>query len=263
MSAPTAFLTIDDGPSVSTRTLSDFLVESSISALMFMRGDFLEQRMDDAVYAVKRGMTIGNHLYSHTRASRLGFQETRIEILKTEELIELAYKQAETARPGKYFRFPYIDRGDGDEIERRFPAMIRAAATGVPPAIAQNENVECLQNFLRSEGFEQPFGMLTHPIYNIPEISQAADCLFTYSTCDWMLAERHLNKCVEGAFPHKTVEDLKQAMDRDPFLRDEKSGPAIVLIHDSPEIHTISVKLVEHMLAHGFVFHSFPRLQQA
>lgn len=254
MSQSRVYLTIDDSPSDSTYELVDFMVERDIPALLFCRGDLMEDDMEAVIYAIENGMTIGNHLYSHTRSSQLGgIQNVKSEILKTESLIDLAYERAGRQRPGKYIRFPYIDRGDGDDVERKFPKLIDDMSAGKPVALGQSNLVQNIQAFLAAEGFVQPFADINHPLYHIDDIAEARDCLFTYSTCDWMLTTRHcVDKC-EGDFPHKTIGDLTQAIDDDCFLQDPNLSH-VVLIHDQPELLPVTQQLISHFKERGFIF---------
>lgn len=242
------YLTIDDSPSPRTDDLCDYLVKHHIPALFFCRGDFLEENRKPVIRAIEQGLDIGAHGYFHRRAGDMSFDEVCESISRCDSLIEDCYKQARTPRPGKYFRFPYIDRGDGDPLERRFFGLIEMAQRGKEPDIADHENVTRLQDYLDKEGFTQPFENILHPLYSVPKIRDAKDCLFTYSTADWMLTARH-----KGKHPLSSIEDLKQKMDDDPWLF-KGPGAQIALIHDADEIFDVSRSLVNHMLARGVSF---------
>lgn len=240
-----AYLTIDDSPSPHTRELTDWLSREGIPAVLFCRGDRMEWDQGAVVAAIQKGMIVANHSYSHRPAGDLSFEEVVAEIEKTERLIDAAYRESGAARRGKYFRFPYLDKGDGDRLERRFGEII---ANPESVSLARDDKAQKLQAWLKAEGFTQPFRGVTHPLYKNPDVAQAADCLFTYSSCDWMLTDRH-----RGQWDYKNPEDLKRKIDDDPFLCHE-GGVQITLFHDQPEIDRVVIALIRHMRDEGFVF---------
>lgn len=240
---PNVYLTIDDSPSPNTTRLFDALHERDIPALVFCRGDALEENPNPVIRAIKQGFVMANHGYRHKPAVELGFQKLTHGITQTEDLLDMCYAKAGVKRTHKYFRFPYIDRGDGDRIERRFFDFI-ANPTDIP----LTPNVMDIQEFLKNQGFTQPFLNVTHPLYKVPAIANAYDCLFTYSTGDWMLNARH-----KGTQPLQSLDDLTNALDSDPYLLHE-SGSQIVLIHDQPEITDTVIALVDHMLSRNVNF---------
>ena len=248
MSTLKAYLTIDDSPTENSDTLVDFLAARNIPAMLFCRGDRLEQNATPMVRAIEKGMVLANHSYSHRAAGTLTYEEVVEEIERTEHLIDTAYRSASTKRPGKYFRFPYLDKGDGDKLEQRFGEII-ANASAID--LAGDEKVRRLQDYLKKEGFTQPFTGVTHPLYRNKDVAQAADCLFTYSSCDWMLTTRH-----KGKWDYKTLDDLKHKIDDDPFLCRE-DGAQITLFHDQPEIERVAVSLIQAMVDKGFAFLDF------
>lgn len=262
---PSVYLTIDDSPSERTDDLIDFLSARNIPALLFCRGDRLEQNPEPIIRAIQKGFLIGNHTYAHQRASEKTLEETKADILRCEALIEAAYKEACIQRTHKTFRFSYLDRGAGAwviDFDRASPAQRQALESvfwqGLnfcdlkKPLTAQFEKTAALQEFLKSEGFSTPFQNITLYWYANTEIAAAPDCFFTFSTSDWMLTERHLAK----NWPYRSVEDLKGRIDTDLYLHNE-SSQHIVLIHDQAEIFEPVCTLVEHFLACGFKFLDF------
>ncbi len=225
---PKAYLTIDDGPSPVTGDLVDALDQRGIQALFFCRGDYMEEHFDAVVYAIQKGHVIGNHSYEHKRSSGLSFDEWTEDLEKTEVLIERAYKQAGSMRPGLYYRFPYLDRGDGELLERNCPEF----------NLAKYDKVQKMQNYLQERGFTQPFAELDHPVYK--KIAGAADTLLTDTTQDWRLLARHLGR------GKTTLDDLKAKMAEDPFIK-QGIYEHVVLIHDDPEIHEAALDLVDYM----------------
>lgn len=241
------YLTIDDSPSYNTDILCDYFAANDIPALLFCRGDLMDRDAAPLVRAIEKGAVIASHNYSHTPAGDLSYEEIIGEIEKTEALIDAAYRAAGKAREGKYFRFPYIDRGNGDRLERRFGQIIENPSQKLP----SDEKVQQVQDYLQTEGFTQPFANMRHPLYQNDDVAGAADCLFTYSSCDWMLTGRHV-----GKWDYKTLDDLKRKIDDDHWLCTGE-GPQIALFHDQPELENIVPSLLDHLKAKGCTFLPF------
>ncbi|MEB3701947.1 Polysaccharide deacetylase family protein [Candidatus Bealeia paramacronuclearis] len=111
------YLTIDDSPSIHTYEKIDFLKAHTIPAVFFCRGEFIKKYPDQVAYAIQNGFLVGNHSYSHPYFSKISLNHCYNEILKTEELIETAYKMAGTTRLHKVIRLPFGDRG-GDNSHK-------------------------------------------------------------------------------------------------------------------------------------------------
>ena len=141
-----AYLTIDDSPSAQTDDLTDFLAAHNIQGQFFCRGDRMDQTLDPVVRAIEKGMVIANHSYSHRPAGDLSYAEIVAEIEATERLIEKAYRAAGALRTEKYFRFPYLDRGDGGRLERRFTDIIAAVSAGREISLPGWEKVKLRQD---------------------------------------------------------------------------------------------------------------------
>jgi peptidoglycan/xylan/chitin deacetylase (PgdA/CDA1 family) len=256
-----AYLTIDDSPSAQTDALTDALQNRNISALLFCRGDRLEKNPEPVVRAIQKGFTVGNHAWSHTRFSALSFDQGVSEIQNTERLIDNAYRAAGKIRPGKYFRFPHLDRGCGgwvidydavpDAADR--DALIQLFTGGLnidlaPPSEEMIAKKAALQDWLRGQGFAPPpCPGVMHSWYNQPEILRAADSLFTYSTSDWMVTPRHA-----GKWPCKSLADLKAKIDSDPFL--QQNSAHIILAHDQDGLLPVVTALLDHFVEKGYSF---------
>ena len=257
-----AYLTIDDSPSTRTDDLVCFLKQKKVPALFFCRGEFLEQNLVMAVRIIQGGFHLANHAFSHRRASDLSTEEMIDEIEKTEALIDRAYDLAYEKRPAqRYFRFPHMDRGCGgwivdyDGFQGNDLKDVKTCLTeGLNVISMQRPNSEFeakkrhIQKYLKEAGYTVPFSGVTHSWYNNPEIQEARDCLFTFSTCDWMVTQRHL-----GKWRYKSPDDLKQKIDLDRWLNKENSVH-IVLAHDQAEIVDVTIGLVDHMLEKGIQF---------
>jgi len=253
-----AYLTIDDAPSSRTDDLTDALAGRNIPALLFCRGDLLEKNPAPVARAIKKGFVIGNHAWSHTRFSTLSFEQGVAEIEKTDALIDAVYREAGIQRPGKYFRFPHMDRGAGgwivdyDAAPAHRAALLQLFGDGLnidlkKPSAEMTEKKEKLQEYLKKAGFEAPFSA-SLPFYAETEMAAAIDAMFTFSTSDWMLTKRHM-----GKWPYKTLDDLKKKMDDDAWLWQEK-GAHIILAHDHDDTTGAVIALVDYLAGRGFEF---------
>ena len=99
-----ALLTIDDVSSENTPAIVDYLCEKNIKVIMFMVGQWAENHPDELIYALKHGIIVGNHSYSHPHFSEISFEEAKAEILKNEEVLDRFYEQAGVERKYRPFR---------------------------------------------------------------------------------------------------------------------------------------------------------------
>jgi peptidoglycan/xylan/chitin deacetylase (PgdA/CDA1 family) len=106
------YLTIDDAPSERLPAKLDALTDRDIPAVLFCEGRRLATSPTHALAAIDRGVHLGNHTYAHPHCSRLSTAAFARELDRTERLIEATYERAGVDRPGRFFRFPYGDRGD-------------------------------------------------------------------------------------------------------------------------------------------------------
>jgi peptidoglycan/xylan/chitin deacetylase (PgdA/CDA1 family) len=239
----------------------------NIPALLFVRGDMIDlYGTDSLIRAVRNGFLLGNHAVSHTHFQNLPYDTMIAEIEEMETRINDIYHKAGVKRPGLYFRFPHMDRGAGgyivdyslypseqrDFVTRLFTDGVRVELK--TPSAQQLAKKDRMQTFLKERGFIQPFKNVTFPWYRDTEMDAAADCMYTFSTSDWMLLNRH-----KGKWKYKTLQDLKDKINNDPFLNQEKSH-SIILIHDKPEAEFPSVfkSLVDHMVIKGYDFLTLP-----
>lgn len=211
---PRAYLTIDDSPSPDTEKLVDFLVRRSIPAILFVRGALMEQNPKAIEYAIQNNIAIGNHSFAHIPAGEMTPQEWADDLELCDHLIEAAYRRTGIERTAKYYRFPYIDRGDGIKIEQCDKTTIQ-----------ENEKTQTLQDYLHNYAFRQPFKR-TPPGYP----RKASDCLYTFTARDWMLNDKH-----RGKHEINTREDLIARINDDQSLNNEINHQ-ILLFHDQPGI---------------------------
>lgn len=108
-------LTIDDVASRNTPAIVDDLCARGIKAILFATGKNVERFYDEAIYAVQKGMIVGNHSYSHPGFSSLTTEEGIAEIARCEEVLDRLYQDAGLARVYRPFRFPYGDKGGANK----------------------------------------------------------------------------------------------------------------------------------------------------
>lgn len=227
-----AYLTLDDSPSDNTIGLVDFLTARGIPALLFVRGDLLEQNPRPIEHAIRNGLMIGNHGFAHRPAGGMEPQDWANDLELCDHLIEAAYARCGIKRTAKYYRFPYIDRGDGKKIEQIDEG-----------AIFENDKTQSLQDYLKEHGFRQPFQNMP-PGYP----TGAGDCLYTYTSRDWMLNDKH-----RGKHEIKTLDDLKARVDEDESLQNELHHHVIIL-HDQPGNYDEVCALIDYFGECGFEF---------
>ncbi len=236
------YLTIDDSPSPYTDAMIDYLINKNIPALLFVRGHLLADNPEPIIRAIKHGFVIANHSFAHRPFGELCYDEALADIEQCEVLIDDAYNKAGVKRTGKYFRFPYLDRGNGDRIERHFEQV-----TDID--INADARVQKLQNYLHEQGFSQPFET-NHPIYDNASIKSAADCLMTYTSFDWMLTSRHT-----GQWDYKTIDDLKSRIDKAQF--ENQKGNILIFHDDRDNILPVFQSLIDYMVIKGYKFLDF------
>ena len=125
----TALLTIDDFSSKNTPAIVDYLKEKGIKIIFFATGKNVEEYYEEAIYAVKNGMIVGNHSYSHPHFSSLTPEGCFAEIEKCEQVLDKLYKDSGVERKYRPFRFPYGDKG--------------------------GENMDIIQKYLKDKGFHK------------------------------------------------------------------------------------------------------------
>lgn len=256
------YLTIDDSPSPYSDELVDYLTARGIQAVFYCIGSRLRDNPAPMLRAIQQGHIIANHSYSHPRFSELSLDECIDEIAKTETIIDDLYQQAGVARPVKLFRFPHLDRGAGgavidfNKIAADHRDFVRALFMDgvnlkpVDPTPQQLAHKQAIQDYLTATGFKQVFAAVSYPWFTGTEMETACDSVYTFSTSDWMLLDRH-----RGKWPYKTLDDLKRKIDDDIWLNNADSA-SIVLAHDKPEPELFPVvkSLIDHMVDKGYQF---------
>ena len=106
-----AILTIDDMPQENTIPIIDYLLGLGIKPLFFAIGEFVEKDPEPVIYALQKGLIVGNHTYSHANLAEVSYEEGIEEIRKCDEILDRVYAQAGVERKVKVFRYPYLACG--------------------------------------------------------------------------------------------------------------------------------------------------------
>ncbi len=172
-----AYLTIDDGPSPDRPILLAALAQAGVTAVFFSEGAKLEQYPELALATIRAGHVLANHSFTHPHFSDISVEEAKIEIARTDDLIESLYRQAGLSRPAKLFRFPYGDTGDGRQ-GMVFKWWLRR----------DQRKYAALQAFLRVLGYEHlpVSGGLPNWYENL---SRSADTHWTFDVMEWSLTQ--------------------------------------------------------------------------
>lgn len=222
-----ALLTIDDIASANTPAVVDYIVEKNIPAIMFGWGENIEAFFDNAVYALKAGIIVGNHSYSHPHFSEISYDECIEEIEKNEAILNRLYAAAGVERKYRPFRFPYGDKG-GDKKD-------------------------ALQKYLKEKGFDKVDDTkISFDSWKNAGFDKDIDTVWTFDLMEWNIRE-------DTGFTKEDVMDRIHYIDPDNgegLLVD--GSHHIVLIHT----HDITEELVPEyyklfigeMLANGVEF---------
>jgi glycosyltransferase involved in cell wall biosynthesis/peptidoglycan/xylan/chitin deacetylase (PgdA/CDA1 family) len=186
-------LVVDDAPSDATGELLSRLEDEGHRCVLFVIGENVEGREEVLVDAVRRGFALGNHSFLHPHFSRIDLPEARASIEKTDALIDIIYRAAGVRRPGKWFRFPYLDTGRGWCVRQRFPFI----AGG-------RKHHRALQNLLRDLDFERPDSIRERiPDYELDRV----DWPTTLCTWDWSLPpDDNMRGMLREAVPGDIIE---------------------------------------------------------
>lgn len=222
-----AVLTIDDVSSANTPAIVDYLNSKGITALMFAVGENVKKYYDNAIYALKKGMILGNHSYSHPAFSRLSLEEGIENIEKNEAVLDKLYNDADVERKYRPFRFPYGDKG--------------------------GQNKDALQAYLRDKKFSKlKDTQLTYEWWGKRGLDKDIDTFWTFD-----FAEYNIRPGSE--FTEKDV--WKRIEDLDPpygaaLLKDGNSHFILLHAHDETEelVPEYYKKFIDFLLEKGVVF---------
>ncbi len=213
-----ALLTIDDIASKNTPAIVDWLVSRKIPAIMFMIGETDQWCHDEALYALKNGITVGNHSYTHPYFSKLDLQEAKSEIEKCEEVLDGLYREAGIERKYRPFRFPFGDKG--------------------------GDNKDVLQKLLKDMGMNKVRDdEIPYPWWREDGLDRDIDTFWTYDFEEY-------NVRPGSGF---TFEDVLKKMDsKDPengAALFEENARHILLLHAHDETEEMEPKYYEKMLS--------------
>ena len=237
MSSKTVYLTIDDGPSADFRPKAEYLLERRVPAVLFCRGDFLEQRREQAIWAVQQGFIIGNHSYNHSRFSYLSLAEACEQIGRTDAIIDEIYVDAGIRRPAKWFRFPGGDKGG-----------MMYSGVFKPRSGKGQAHKDAIQAFLRRYGYEQPaFTGITYGYCREGGLLRDADWHWTYDCGEYHIDQPH---------PHFGIDTLEKALARmDEDVPEGGRGlnypgsEDIILLHDIERTTHVFMPIVDRLIA--------------
>ncbi len=134
-------LTIDDGPSEYTKKIVDILIENQVGATFFFIGVHALSYPESVQYASSKGMSIGNHTWSHKNLTTLSTDEQIKEIEKTD-----AYLTSLTDKPVTLFRPPY-GRADEKLMETLDNKQLRSLGWNRDPRDWQVSTTREIENY--------------------------------------------------------------------------------------------------------------------
>jgi peptidoglycan/xylan/chitin deacetylase (PgdA/CDA1 family) len=218
----------------------DFLASKKIPAICFCQGSLIEKNPDYIIYAIKKGFVIGNHSYNHPHFSRITLKECFDQIKRTDEIIEAIYKKAGVRRPAKVFRFPFGDKGGGEDVEKGWPEDRR-------------EFIQSIQDFLKGLGYRQPkFKGINYKWYIDAGLLKDVDVYWTYYCMELETLEKN---------PMYGIKSLKEVLERvDEDVPEGERGlnflgsNDIILIHDFVETADMFVPIMEKIISKGMKF---------
>ena len=222
-----ALLTIDDIASKNTPAIVDYLNEKRIKAILFATGQNVERYYEEALYAVKNGMIVGNHSYSHPAFSSLSMKECMEEIEKCEIVLERLYKDSGVERVFRPFRFPYGNKG--------------------------GDNKNALQKYLKEKGFQKVDDThITYPWWRENSLDTDIDTFWTFDFEEYKIRQG-------SEFTKESV--WKKMHDTNPesgAVLFAENNRHILLLHAHDETEEMLPEyyrlFIEHLLENGLAF---------
>lgn len=222
-----ALLTIDDFASRNTPALVDYLKGKGIRPIFFATGQNVEKYYDEALYAVRQGMIVGNHSYSHPGFSGLSMEEAVAEIEKCEEVLNRLYHDSGMERKWRPFRFPYGDKG--------------------------GQNKDALQHYLKAQGFHKVDDRhIPYPWWKEYELHQDIDTFWTFDFAEYRMQS-------EPGFTKESIwQKMHDAAPENGAVLFGEGQRHILLMHAHDETEALFPKyyqvLLEHLMENGVVF---------
>ena len=222
-----AILTMDDVPSKNTPAIAAYLREKGIQAVLFAVGREVERDFGRAVCALKQGMILGNHSYSHPAFSELSLAECVAEIETCDQVLDRLYQAADVERRVRPFRFPYGDKG--------------------------GKNKAALQQYLKHHGFHKMRdSRMPWPWWRECGLDRDADTFWTYDFQEYLVRPGSAYT-KENAI--EKMHDPKPAVGA-PLL--VENGRHILLMHAHDETEAVwpdyARVLIDHALENGVTF---------
>ena len=233
------YLTIDDGPSEDFKNKIDYLCSKGIPAIFFCIGEFMEKRSDSVLYAIKKGFIIGNHSYDHHKFSEISIGEGKMQITKTDKIIQKLYKKSGVKRPIKIFRFPHGDKGN-EETKGKY------------------------QERLKKLGYKQPkFENITYKWYNKLKLNKNADTYWTYNSKDYTVKKyREMGRKSPYGFsnPSLIFKRMNKNTPEDGKGLNFLDSNDIFLIHDDKITSDLFIEIITRLIKKNIKF-LLPRLE--
>lgn len=222
-----ALLTIDDFSSKNTPAIVDYLKENGIKAIFFATGKNAERYYEEARYAVKKGMIVGNHSYSHPAFSSLSMEECIKEIERCESVLDKLYRDIGVERTVKLFRFPYGDKGGG--------------------------NKAALQKYFRENGFHKVNDtQITYPWWKENNLNADIDTFWTFDFAEYNIRP---NSGFTKASVWEKMHDANPKFGEALFGENNRH---ILLLHAHDETEEMLPEyykvFIEHLLKNGLTF---------
>lgn len=209
-------LTMDDCPSNNFKEKLEYLSEKKITCFFFCIGSKIEINRDILIESIKKGYIICNHSFSHKSFSKLNLKIAKQEIIKTENLIDELYKDANIKRI-KYFRYPYGNKGITNYLIKT-------------PFKFFSSKYLLLNIFLKKKGFKKLY--LNKHILNFL-LNLDYDCYWTYDLEDWKI--KILN------YPKEYLVDKLDKLNK-------KKTREVVLIHDYDNNFEEFKYIIDHLI---------------
>lgn len=241
----TVYLTIDDAPSADFMAKLDILTARGIRAVWFCQGNFLEQRGDMALEALRRGHRIGNHTYSHPFLSALPLDQVFAELRATHAIIAELYEQAGIEWVHRAFRFPYNDTGTG-----RFGDIQNADDTEA------QRRTEAIQQYLRKLGYTaHELPDITYPYFQAYRESGNVGWAVTFSSHDWALNVPNPPDGIDS--PEKVLARIDRHAPEEGLGMNDPQSAELILVHDYADNTPLFERTIDKILSKGIVF-GFP-----
>lgn len=223
----TALLTIDDFSAKIVPAMVDYFKEKGINVLFFAEGQKVERFYEEAKYALKNGMLVGNHSYSHPAFSEISLEEGIAEIEKCEAILNKLYADCGVERKYRPFRFPFGNKG--------------------------GDNKEGLQKYLKENGFHKVVDThLDYPWWKQNGLATDIDTFWTYDFEEYRI---HQDPTFDKEYVWKKMQEKNPQYGAALFAENNRH---IILMHAHDETEAIVPEyykqFVERCLENGLVF---------